>query len=361
MYHLNSQLPAPYELQNQMGQMPQQQSQMMARGGRARHHKMILAHGNPHELDILDHLQGGKVECPKTGLRSYPHLEEILKNPHIKANVHHHAMQHHAAGGHAVPELQHLAHAGRHGDSEMFLMGPHTHHIFNQLAGHATRNPHTGHPEYWSLGGALGGLWNGIKGAAGHAWNGIKGIGKAAAPALINMGQSYLNNKFGDKFGGLAKTGINALGGYAKSALDNGGEQNPIHQAIGEGLGRGAQALQGGASASQAFGQGMQHAGQQFGGGGLGSAMQGMGSGLAQGQGFGEAMKQGANQGFQGMGGNQGMMDAAKNIISSYGKPGGMQGALGQQMQQIGNRALPSSEGMNNLRDLEEMPFAGQY
>lgn len=359
MYHLNSQLPAPYELQNQMSG-PSQMSgspQMMAKGGRARHHKMILAHGNPHELEILDHLQGERVTCPKTGLRSYPHLEELLKNPHIVANVHHHTRQHHAGGGRTIPELAHLAAGGRHGDSEMFLMGPHTHHLFDQLAGHKTRNPHTGHPEYFSISGLLSGLWDGIKGIGGHIWNGIKGIGSAAAPAVIPMAQQYLGNKFGS----LGNMAGQALPGIANSLFGgNQGQQNPIHQAIGEGIGRGAQAYHGGASASQAFGQGMQHTGRQFGGGGLGSAMQGMGSALNQGQGFGSAMKQGLGQGFEGMGGKQGMMNMARNAMGSYPQMG-MQGAVMNQMRQMGNRNLPSSESMGNLRNFEQMPFAEQY
>lgn len=149
MYHLNSTLPAPYELNSSMNTPP---TPMMAKGGRAKHHK-ILAHFNPKELHVMDHLQGHTERCPKTGLRSYSHLEELLKNPHIVGTVHRHAhRQHHAMGG----DIAQLEQGGRHGDTEMALIGPHTNHLFHQLAGRSTINPNTGHPEFWSMSSVLG-------------------------------------------------------------------------------------------------------------------------------------------------------------------------------------------------------------
>ena len=175
MYQFPQSLPAPY-MMNQSQGSPVNQSIGLAKGGRAKHHKMIIAHFNPKELDILDHLQGKDERCPKSGIRTYTHLEELLKNPHIRETVHHHA-RHHAMGGDvSMPYAHHLAAGGRHGDTELGLIGPHTHHFFNQMAGHATHNPHTGHPEYFNLGEALSGLWNGIKGGAGWLGNKLSGL-----------------------------------------------------------------------------------------------------------------------------------------------------------------------------------------
>lgn len=302
MYHLNSQLPAPYELQNQPPQM--------ARGGHAKSKKMVVAHFNPKELHAMDHLQGNQERCPKSGLRCYSHLEELIKNPHIAEKIHHHARRHHAEGGstYGTPELEHLAQGGQHGDSELALIGPHTHHLFNQLAGHATNNPHTGHPEYWSLGGALGGLWNGIKGAA---------------PGLAQMGAQALGNKIG----------------------------GPMGQAVSSGLGQAAQAYGNGATGAQAFGAGLHGAGGQL-GGGLGGAMQGAGSAVYQGKGLGGAMRQGAQGGLQGMGGLSGLAGMGANAFANRGKPGGMLGAMGQQMKQA---ALP---GVRPESYPEEQQFA---
>jgi len=164
---LNQSLPAPYA----MNTMPMQpQTSAYAHGGKIKRGKMVIAHMNPHELNVLDHIQGKIERCPKSGMRSYSHLEELLKNPHILAGVHHHARCHHAMGGdiydYSNAHLNHLAAGGIHGDTELALIGPHTHDVFNQLADGATINPHDGHPQYWSLKNALTGIWNTVKSGA---------------------------------------------------------------------------------------------------------------------------------------------------------------------------------------------------
>lgn len=367
MYHLNESLPAPYEL-NQA----QPQPQAFARGGSAKSSKkskMILAHFNPTELHVLDHLQGHQEKCGKTGLRSYSHLEELLKNPHIVNSVHHHVRQHHAEGGstYGAHELEHLAHEGRNGDTEMALIGPHTHHVFNSLAGHPTINPYSGHPEYFSLKGVLGGLWNGIKGVGSK----IGGIAKSAfqSPAVQGLAQAgigALGGALGSKIGGNAGSYIsNTLTPMASKMLPqvankvlSGVQESPTTQAIGQGLGRGLEAYQNGVSPRQALGQGIAHTGQQFGSGGLGSAMQGFGRGLSQNQSLGQSLKEGAHAGFQGMGGVQGLQKAGQNILSRYQQGASPRNALGQGVQSYAQRMLPSHEGMGNLRAFEELPFA---
>lgn len=310
MYNFNApQLPAPYELpQNNMSMyqasQSMQQPQSFARGGHAKSKKMVIAHVNPKELDALDHLQGNKERCPKTGLRCYSHLEELIKNPHIAEAIHTHARRHRSEGGstYGTPELEHLAEGGRNGDNELALIGPHTHHMLNQLAGHPTNNPHTGHPEYFSLGSFLGGLWNKVKGWGQAAAPHLQGIAAAAAPQLAQMGQQYLGQKFGNE-GAMGKVGqmAGAMLPVALNRLTSGGAQSPFHTAAGQGLGRGLQAYNGGATGAQALGQGIQHAGQQFNGSRLGGAMQGVGSALNQGQGLGGVLK-------GGLGGLAGMM-----------------------------------------------------
>lgn len=350
MYHLNTQLPAPYELNTgastsgaspySFNAQPEEQQPtppgMMARGGRAKR-KKVIAHFNPQELHALDHLQGHQERCGKTGLRSYSGLEELLKNPHIVQNVHKSARRHAEGGGiHTIPELRHLAEGGRNGDTELALIGPHTHHLFNQLAGHSTVNPHTGHPEYWSLGNALSGAWDTIKGAGSGAWDAVKGAGRSLLPVA--------GHALGTMAGGAAG---GALGGAAGNWLGSqlgGDESSPGAQALSQGAQNAFNAYRGGASAGQALGHGVGHAGSRL-GGGLGTAMQGAGSALRQGQGLGGALSRGAASGFNHMGGTQGLAQSGTNILNrvkanpSFSTAGG---ALTDEAQQYKNRFLPS-------------------
>jgi len=264
-----------------------------AHGGRVRKATLTLAHMSPHELNILDHLQGGTERHNKSGVRSYSHLEELLKNPHIRANVHHHAREHHAMGGDADmshAEVQHLAHYGRGGDTEMALIGPHTHHLFNAMAGYSTRNPHDGHPEYFSLKGALSGLMKGIKGVGSTVMKGVKAaaptlgaIGRAALPAVSNIVQ----DKFGDKMGGLGGV-LGQLGsGLAGAAFDKmaGPGQHTFGDAIGQGIGNFATAKHQGLSNREAIGQGIAGAGTNMGSDShLGGILQNVGQGIHSGQ-----------------------------------------------------------------------------
>ena len=295
MYQFPQSLPAPY-MMNQSQGSPVNQSIGLAKGGRAKHHKMIIAHFNPKELDILDHLQGKDERCPKSGIRTYTHLEELLKNPHIRETVHHHA-RHHAMGGDvSMPYAHHLAAGGRHGDTELGLIGPHTHHFFNQMAGHATHNPHTGHPEYFNLGEALSGLWNGIKGGAGWLGNkaaqGGKWLWNTARPALQDLGANALGelaNKYIPGSADLVKSGAHGL---ANAALGPQEPQSGTQQALAQGLSHGLTAYKGGANAGQALGQGLMGTGNQL-GGRLGEGLIGAGSAFNRGQGLGGALHQG--------------------------------------------------------------------
>ena len=370
--------------------MPMQQTQAQqpapmafAHGGHVgtKRGKMVMAHFNKHELNDLDHLQGKVEKCPRTGMRSYSHLEEILKNPHILANVHHHTNEHHRAmggslggmpmqhyaeggslggmpmqhyaeggspshggmpmmhyshGGHATgghenyhnSHLNHMAREGTHGDTELALIGPHTHHVFNQLAtGGCVTNPHTGHPQYWSLGGLLGGLGSAVKGGAAALGRGAMAAGRAAATHGAALGRGAMNaaraaapavgafgkaalpyamealkpqlaklgNAGGVNLGELAHAGIGAIGDTAfdKMSGPGGPMDNPNAHAMGSGFGRALEAKTQGGNWGESVGQGLHHAGSQM-EGSRGAALRGTGMGLASGEGIGKSLAGGA-------------------------------------------------------------------
>lgn len=416
MYHLNSSLPAPYELNNSMNsttsmnpQTNSAEAPSFARGGRAKH-KKILAHFNPKELHVMDHLQGHTERCPKTGLKSYSHLEELFKNPHIVGNVHKHNhahREHHAMGG----NIDQMAHEGRHGDTEMALIGPHTNHLFHQIAGRSTTNPHTGHPEFWSLGGL-----SGILGTAGrNLATGASKFAKVAAPIARKTGTAIIAGgkaaapHIGTAFNTLAPIAAKVGTEYLTNRLQNMNKPqeeqqeysfNPENmvqylpesmQDVGKAAAGGYNAYRGGAKPEQAFGKGLSQYGQQR-GGAMGDAMQGFGGALDQGQdwrsaagnaasrvgeGYGgafggalqhagnaygrgqnmrQSFEQGANQGFQHMGGREGMINSGADILRSYGRPGGMQRAASRIGQGYMNRALPQY-----FPEQQESEYQDQY
>ena len=347
--------------QSQMASNPPPMTQSpppaYSHGGRVKKSAMTLAHMSPHELNILDHLQGGTERHNKSGIRSYSHLEELFKNPHLREQFHHHAREHHAQGGEASEMshggMEHLREDGRHGDTEMALIGPHTHHFFNQMAGHSTRNPHDGHPEYWSLGGALSGLWSGIKGGASKlgnaAWQGAKAaaphigaIGKAALPALTDIASQHLQKHLGDS-GAMLGQMAGGLGNAAFSKLQ-GNTESPMGQAIGEGVGRFAQGMNNGQGFNKSFGGALSHTGEQFGDNPTGNMMNTVGQGMQQGR-------------------------SARDIgrsIAPMATGAGIQGLMGGRE---GRRNLfPSGQGMHqaamqrqqhqNMQDFQELPYA---
>lgn len=353
----------------------------MAKGGRAKH-KKILAHFSPKELHAMDHLQGHMERCPKTGLRSYSHLEELFKNPHIVGTVMkhaHHHRQHHAMGG----EIEHLAQGGRHGDTEMALIGPHTHHLFHQLAGRSTTNPHTGHPEFWSLGGILGGLGSTLKGAASTIGRGLSSAAKAAAPlaqrALSTIGEGART------LGSHALSAAKAAAPHIGTALTT---MAPLAAQLGtqflqskmqgnaqgedqgfnpenyismlpesmQGLakaGLGAyNTFRGGASPEQAFGQGLSQFGQQV-GGNIGNAMQGFGGSLGQGKDFRASLGSAANRFGQGYGGalGQGLQGLGQSFEQNQD--------LGQALESGFNRGYESLGGTRGLANAASNALRG--
>jgi hypothetical protein len=298
----------PYQSYNNPAPMPgmmyaQGAPTTYAHGGRVRKKSLTLAHMSPSELHVLDHLQGGTERHNKSGVRSYSHLEELLNNPHIRANVHHHAREHHAMGGDAgmsPAEVHHMAHYGRGGDTEMALIGPHTHHLFNAMAGYSTRNPHDGHPEYFNLKGTLGGLWNSIKGAGSTIGQGLqyiaphaKELGKAALPYLGQIGEAALptlgniaTEKLGDKYGDFGKAvgeiGTGAIGqGLKRYNASHTVQPSAATTGIGQGIGNYALARNEGQGHKSAVGSSLAQAGQNLGpNNNLGGALSNVGLGM---------------------------------------------------------------------------------
>ena len=221
---------------------PQKPQQNFKRGGQVKN-SYVAAHFSKKELDALDHLQGGSERHNKTGIRSYKGLEALLKNPHLLKLIHEYSTSHHAEGG----SIQGMAHNGRHGDTEMAFIGHHTRQLLDKLAGHKTRNPYDGHPEYFSLGKILGGIGKTIMRVPKGIIKGVSGIGKtfgnlsptsrgmlgkaaaaaafpimgpaaAALPSIAKAAPNFLKHIKGF-FAGKEKSSVNDLKEQANSML----------------------------------------------------------------------------------------------------------------------------------------------
>lgn len=302
-----------------------------AYGGRTKRGKMVLAHFNPHELNALDHWQGKKETCPRTGMRSYSHLEELLKNPHIQNNLinavaasHPTEPAHRARGGslhdYHDARLNKMADQGVHGDTELALIGPHTRNVFDHLvkmthhaAGNSVVNPITGHPHYGFLDGIIGGIGKVLSPI-------VSGIGKipvvgdmlsgalssfggkaaAAAPGLLSGAASLASQylpQLAQKYGGDTAGQLATMGtGFLNNQLQS--RMSPEEQAQGRQM---AQHMSNfGQGAMDSYNQGgirglAGHAMQGFGdmaGGQVGNYMNQAGRGMQQGQGFGDMARQ---------------------------------------------------------------------
>lgn len=355
MYNMTQQrLPAPYELNTPNTAVYNPPTYAFAKGGRARKSKhMTKVHMNPHELNILDHLQGGP-EYGHEGIKMYSHLEELLKNPHIIKNVHRHVhynRQRRAHGG-LTPSMERLREGGRYGDNELAMIGPHTHHLFNQLAGYRTRNPNTGHPEYFGLKDAFNGIWDVIKPVAGPLMDVVKpiaaplinelipGAGSFAGPVMDMIGNAMggsgksgantapppassspsspstvdrlkqigrsalptvmplIQKGLGDRYGDIGRNFGDMMSRQAESMVGPYSDQDdPYYSSIGKGIGRMAQGYTNGENASQSFGRGLQTFGRGV-GGRMGNAFANTGESLGEGRGWRESAQRGYNDYF---------------------------------------------------------------
>jgi hypothetical protein len=295
---------------------------LYAGGGRLKRGKMVIAHFNPHELNGLDYLQGKKETCPRSGMRSYSHLEELLKNPHILRGVMHHVegkvnpKRHgHAGGGqphdYRNPQLNRMADEGVHGDSELALIGPHTKNVLDHLTAMEgypiTHNPHTGHPHYGILDGLLGGLSSVIskipligptlgKVASGignflgtHASTIIPAATAVAQQALPALADKLGAGDTGRNLAQIANNAINSVTQqyYTPDQIAQGQQLANRASQFGQGLynsyQQGGMQQMGRDLGGQALNQMSQYAGQ-YGGGIPGQLMSQMGQGLQAGQ-----------------------------------------------------------------------------
>lgn len=175
------------------------------------------AHFNPRELNRLDQAQGGRTHVPGTKIRHYKRLESMLQDPHMKEKFIAHCRENHKEGhsvGRMVEHANHMRQAGRNGDSEIALIGPHTKETLHcMMAGGGSINPMTGKHEFFGW----DDIGNGFKDAGSWA---AKNLGSHAGAALGHHFGGEKGAALGHTLGGLAgKIGGEALGGDNNSAV----------------------------------------------------------------------------------------------------------------------------------------------
>lgn len=150
---------------------------------------MVLAHMNPAEVKTLVKLQGFP-KFTKAGLRDFSLLGEKLKDPIKLAKLNHAFRLAKAKGG----TVERQRSAGRNGDTELVDLPENLISILDKNVGRS-RNPVTGHPEYF-----LGAMAAGLGALAPTI---LKGAGMALLPSmirgaghLVERGAQSLGNRF---------------------------------------------------------------------------------------------------------------------------------------------------------------------
>lgn len=316
---------------------------------------MIDVHLGLPELEIMDHLQGKKMMDRRSGQRIYPHIEELIKNPHLRESIHGHFKQHLATGGHVdqeqAPHLMQMHAEGEH-PMERVKIGPHTHNMLHYMAGGNCSHHMDGHPQYFaaggflkSLGSALGGAWGGIKNAGsaaldklkqfgGNALQGAKeslpGIGRTVGGQLLGHGANILANKVGGTGGDV----LRLLGGVGGAALQGNQQLTPMQQAISNGLTKTGMGVMSGQNVGKAVGSGIAEGAGSHGDSAAHSAVQRLGQGIESGENFGKTLGQagmtglntGAQQMFGAQNAEQGVVPALSHVLGGAGTEGGMMG-----------------------------------
>jgi hypothetical protein len=204
--------------------------------------KFELAHFNPKELDELNSWQGGKKLYPGSkDLHDLSGVEKLLSNPENEKKIMT-IYEGHAKGGRIgdlLRDADRMRHKGRNGDNEMAMIGPHTERIFNRILGGRCENPATRKPEYFNLGGFLGGIGKtftkGLGSMGGHLMNAIPGAiqgGMMAGPegALAGGGASLL----GGMMGGNKKRAPSTLSNLGSSFMNSPMGQNAMNSNYGQ-------------------------------------------------------------------------------------------------------------------------------
>lgn len=315
---------------------------------------MVLAHFNKHELEELDHAQGGKEIDSKTGIRQYKRLGDAFKNPELQQMTITAARQSHAAGGSIASMMK----QGRKGDTEMAFVPTHLADHFDKMMGKRSINPHTGHREYYdfsSLASGLGNFMGGFNGGA-QAPGGSLGSAPATggAPAgggwgsmLGSLASSFMQPKAppaggapsgpGAQSQGWGNAGMNGLTNGLISMLQarqgGGSWQDAMKQGALSGAGSFAQqapisSLFGGGAGGQGGGYMSQFMSNPYAQAGM-NGLRGAANSYMQGNGFQNALSQGLNQGLSSFGDNP-YARAAQTGVNAYQNGGGWQDALGQ-------------------------------
>lgn len=195
-------------------------------------HKMKLAHFNPKELEELDSWQGGRTDAADD-LRHLSGVEELLSNPENEKIILK-SYERHAKGGRIGELLQQadqMRHKGRHGDSEMALVGPNTLRIFNKLLNGGSVNPGTKKHEFFNLGGFLGGVGRTLSGGFNTMGSTLgQGVNNIIQGPGRQLASSAMNALPGAIMGGLEGGPEGALAGASYSMM--GGQQAP--QSLGQ-------------------------------------------------------------------------------------------------------------------------------
>ena len=186
-----------------------------------------LVHMNPKEIQLLTQILGRR-EKNEDGSWDLSGLEHVFENPQVQEmmddQMHQQEMQKFARGGH----VQKMRDNGRHGDTEIASIHPNVARHFDRFNGQESRNPDTGHKEYF-----LPMLAAGLARLAPMAMNFLPKLGsffggaaKAAAPVAQAVGRGAL----------AAGRGAMTAGRSALGAAKNVGNRiaaNPYAQAAG--------------------------------------------------------------------------------------------------------------------------------
>ena len=155
-------------------------------------HKMIQAHFMPHELDLLDHLQGKSVRN-SLGMRSYSDLwHNLLKHSHVKDMIKDHSRAEFAKGGH-MSKIS--PYNGIHGDTEVASIPVKMAELFNEIIGGENRNYRDGHPQYYELSNKLQPLIEMFRNGLGHLSNFGRRIGNNIYSGVSNFG-NFMTDKY---------------------------------------------------------------------------------------------------------------------------------------------------------------------
>lgn len=198
---------------------------------------MILAHMAPDEVEMMAHLQGGLHKSKTDGVPEFKPLWNLMQNPHIQMVMHHSGSDGYHGPEHLHGHLEQLRREGRNADTELVRIPREMSHLFDNIIGGPSINPHTGKHEYFLgsiLSGlsslaprlmgmlpSLGGLASSAAGAIGRAGSALAPMAGRAAGALGSGLSSMAGRLPGLAAGaarGMARAGAGAARGISGAA-----------------------------------------------------------------------------------------------------------------------------------------------